>query len=46
MSKKSTKKERVVYRDAKTGRFVTEDYAKRNAETTVKETVQTPKKRQ
>ena len=38
-------KKRKVYRDAGTGRFVTEHYAKRHPRTTVAETVERPPKR-
>jgi len=40
MAQKSTIKK--VYRDAKTGRFVTEEYAKKNPNTTVSETIKVP----
>ena len=38
-------KKRKVHRNAGTGRFVTEDYAKKHPKTTVSETVEQPKKK-
>lgn len=38
-------KKRYRYRDAKTGRFVTEDYAKRHPGTTVREETEPPKRK-
>ena len=43
MSKKGSK--RKIHRDAVTGRFVTEDYAKKHPGTTVTETVKRPKRK-
>jgi hypothetical protein len=42
LAKKGDKKDKAAprrYRDARTGRFVTKKYAKRNRETTMKESV-------
>lgn len=42
MKKKSKYKTRYIYRDAVTGAFVTEAYAKRHPRTTVREKLQVP----
>lgn len=38
----SKKKTHTGYRDAKTGRFITEEKAKRNPDTTIKERIPNP----
>ena len=43
MSKEVSK--RKIHRDAGTGRFVTEDYAKKHPKRTVTETVKRPKRK-
>jgi hypothetical protein len=43
MSKK--RRTRRFYRDARTGRFVTKDYAKKHPDTTVKEERRRPKRK-
>lgn len=45
--KKGGKQDFIIthrYRDADSGRFVTEDYAKRHPKTTVRETIRIPRK--
>jgi len=42
MSKKKTRK---IYRDAKTGKFVTKKYVERNPNTTVTETMPAPQRK-
>ena len=45
MSKKKKDEPRKASRDAGTGRFVTEEYAKKHPKTTVTETMKKPKKK-
>lgn len=38
-------KKRKIYRDARTGRFVTEEHVRKNPKTTVTETVEQPRRK-
>lgn len=38
-------KTRIIYRDAETGRIVTEEYARNNPKTTVRETIKVDDKK-